>query len=305
MHQVTEGRGERGINDNTLSELFSYAHWLISLQNSSYLCFHTDSKTKLQVLDDYRIAVELSETYLSKNQSAVKRRLNPREYGVKGDEKDKEYLERILVSFQEDTGVDFRVMESVLHQLAESSFPKESVNYSEIVPNVIRIKAEDAICDYDKFVIDNVPCEEVEKAYDYLTIDVSKLKSIGGKDYPILPIWEREKRENRLSIKPLIKDDDFYIFSPVIVDMVRSRWTQGWAQFYPPYEIGLNRTVNMLSKWKRHYEHKFSSDVEDLFRSFGFEYCKHDVDIRREDRNGNHPRVDELGDYDVIGFSNT
>ena len=42
-----------------------------------------------------------------------------------------------------------------------------------------------------------------------------------------------------------------------------------------------------------------------LLKESGCEYAKHDVDLRREDRRGNHPTIDVLGDYDVIGLNTT
>lgn len=56
---------------------------------------------------------------------------------------------------------------------------------------------------------------------------------------------------------------------------------------------------------KNNYEHLFSSEVEVLLKESGCEYAKHDVDLRREDRRGNHPTIDVLGDYDVIGLNTT
>lgn len=45
--------------------------------------------------------------------------------------------------------------------------------------------------------------------------------------------------------------------------------------------------------------------LEVLLKESGCEYAKHDVDLRREDRRGNHPTIDVLGDYDVIGLNTT
>ena len=119
----------------------------------------------------------------------------------------------------------------------------------------------------------------------------------------VLPIWDRENRDNCFAAKPLVKNVDEIIFSPTVVEALRNRWIKGFFQFYPPYEIGLNQTCAILWEWKNHYEHLFSSDVEDLLKASGCEYAKHDVDLRREDRNGNHPTIDKMGDYDVIGLS--
>lgn len=95
------------------------------------------------------------------------------------------------------------------------------------------------------------------------------------------------------------------IDSPIIMEEVRKRWIEGFLQFYPPFEIGLERTCTALYAWKNNYEHLFSSEVEVLLKESGCEYAKHDVDLRREDRRGNHPTIDVLGDYDVIGLNTT
>lgn len=302
---LIDNRGKTTIDDIALSELMSFAQWLVYLQNSSDLCFHTDSKTRLLVLDDYRVDVELGEVYLSKYSTTNKRRLSSDAYDVKGSEKDKEYFEKVATAFYVDTGVSFRVLESVLHQLSESSFPSEKISFNEIAPNVFQINIDDVVKDYCSFVLEDVSYDDVKRAFEFLTIDVSKLKTINGKDCPILPIWEREKRNNRFSIKPLLKDGDNYIYSPIMTDEIRKRWTNGLLQFYPPYEIELPNVVKELAEWKNYYEHLFSTDIEHLFKDLEFDYYKHDVDIRREDRKGKHPSINELGDYDVIGLSKT
>jgi hypothetical protein len=297
-----DNRGKTNTNDIALSELMSFAQWLVSLQNSSDLCFHTDSKTKLCVLDDYRIDVELGEEYLSKYLTTNKRRLSFDAYDIKGNQKDKEYFEKVATAFYVDTGVNFRILESVLQQLSQSSFPSEKINFNEIAPNVFQININDAVNDYCSFVLEDVSYDDAKRAFEFLTINESELKTIDGKNFPILPIWEREKRNNRFSIKPLLKDGDNYIYSPIMADEIRKRWTNGFLQFYPPYEIGLSSVVNELAEWKNYYEHLFSTDIEHLFKDLEFDYYKHDVDIRREDRKGNHPSINELGDYDVIGL---
>ena len=299
---LIDNRGKTKIDDIALSELISFAQWLISLQNSSDLCFHTDSKTKLCVLDDYRIDVEFGKAYLSKYTTTSKRRLSSSAYDVKGIEKDKEYFEKVATAFYVDTGVSFRVLESVLHQLSESSFPSEIISFNEIAPNVCQINIDDLIKDYCSFVLEDVSYDNAKRAFEFLTVDISKLKTINGKDCPVLPIWEREKRNNRFSIKPLLRDGDNYIYSPIMTDEIRKRWTNGFMQFYLPYETGLPNVVAELAGWKNYYEHLFSTDIEHLFKDLEFDYYKHDVDIRREDRKGNHPSINELGDYDVIGL---
>lgn len=168
-----------------------------------------------------------------------------------------------------------------------------------------KAKATDVLNDYLSFVVENVPVEDVKSAYDFLTIVPGQLKTICDTTHPILPIWEREKRNHCFAVRPIYMSNNDYIYSPIIMEEVRKRWIEGFLQFYPPFEIGLERTCTALYAWKNNYEHLFSSEVEVLLKESGCEYAKHDVDLRREDRRGNHPTIDVLGDYDVIGLNTT
>lgn len=112
-------------------------------------------------------------------------------------------------------------------------------------------------------------------------------------------------KKDCFAVRPIYMSNNDYIYSPIIMEEVRKRWIEGFLQFYPPFEIGLERTCTALYAWKNNYEHLFSSEVEVLLKESGCEYAKHDVDLRREDRRGNHPTIDVLGDYDVIGLNTT
>lgn len=304
LYLVNE-RKEEAIDSSKLSELLSFAKWIIYLQNSSDLCFHTDSDTKLIVEDDYRIDVELGENYSQTFEKESQRRIIAEPFNLRGDNTDRDFFEKVANAFYEDLGVHFKVLESVLHHLSDSSFSHDNVEFDEIAPNVIKAKATDVLNDYLSFVVENVPVEDVKSAYDFLTIVPGQLKTICDTTHPILPIWEREKRNHCFAVRPIYMSNNDYIYSPIIMEEVRKRWIEGFLQFYPPFEIGLERTCTALYAWKNNYEHLFSSEVEVLLKESGCEYAKHDVDLRREDRRGNHPTIDVLGDYDMIGLNTT
>lgn len=122
---------------------------------------------------------------------------------------------------------------------------------------------------------------------------------------PALIGYDATGRKTDSQLDEIIQKYNDYIYSPIIMEEVRKRWIEGFLQFYPPFEIGLERTCTALYAWKNNYEHLFSSEVEVLLKESGCEYAKHDVDLRREDRRGNHPTIDVLGDYDVIGLNTT
>lgn len=296
-------RGEEVIDNNVLSELLSFAEWIVYLQNTSDLCFHNDSDTKLIVENDYRISVELDEYYSQIREEENKRKIIAKPYDLHSDDIDKDFFEKVMKAFYEDTGVHFNVLMHVLRYLSDSIFSHDNVEFEEIYPNVIKAKTTDLLNDFLTSVTEDASGESVKRAYDFLTIVSSQLKTICDTVYPILPIWEREKRDNCFAVRPIYMYNNECIYSPIIMKELEKRWIEGFFQFYPPFEKGLKRTCDALCEWKKYYEHLFSADVENLLKESGCEYTKHDVDLRREDRRGNHPTINELGDYDVIGLN--
>ena len=299
---LTSNRGNKVPNTFNIENLVAFSHWLGILQSNSDMCFHTLSDTWFIILDDYRVNVELSEDYQAHLDAIKKRTYDSEIYAVRGDAEDKEHFEKVNQGFFLDTGIDFRVLESVLKQLMECSFPRDQVDFYEIEPNVIRINKDVAINDYKNYVIENVSTDMIQKAYNFLTILPEKLKTINNHQHKILPVWERKQRNYRFDVTPLLLVGDSYIFSPVMIKELHNRWVNGWLQFYPPYEIGLDNALNALWDWKERYEHLFSSDVRDAFREKNYVFAEADIDIRRWDRKGNHPTINILGDYDVIAL---
>lgn len=301
---LISNRGNKiNIDNNELAELLSFAQCVVELQNNSDLCFHTDSKTQLVVLDDYRIDVELGNEFSVKQENLNKRRLSSKSYEIRNSKKDNEYLKKVANAFLIDTGVDFSLLMAAFEQLSMIGYELNEIGGEEITPNVIKISTRAVLEHYNKtYVIEETPVDAIKAVYNFITIDPSKLKTLDGQTHPYLPIWDREKRDNTFFVKPLLRDNDYYIFSPIMIDELRNRWFHGLLQFYLPYEIGLSNVKESLVDWKKVYEELFSSDVASLFKELGFEYYKHDVDIRRDDRKGNHPTIDEIGDYDVIGL---
>lgn len=290
--------------DDDISTLLAYAEWIVALQNVSDLCFHTDSKSKLIILDDYRAEVELGEKYLEKYDSCNKRRLLYRSYDAMGDDTiDSKYIDKVACAFKQDTCIDYKLFLSLVDFLSTVGFNSAECPFDEIKENVMRINIETLEEAFNTCSCDTFEICDIKDTINYLSIDTGKLKELKGQTYPILPIWERENRDNRFDVKPLFRIGNDIVFSPIVLHFLKERWISGMMQFIIPYEIGLKNTVKILEEWKQHYENKFSADIDQYFAEKKFEYHKHDIDIRREDRLGNHPNINELGDYDVIGLS--
>lgn len=142
--------------------------------------------------------------------------------------------------------------------------------------------------------------EYINKLIDFMIIDSSLLKTCKGKEDFYLPINEREKRNNRFEVKPLVLIGDKMIFSPVIIHNVHDLWFNGVINFMLPFEIGLECTVKALLKWKKYYENKMVDDIRDTFVRNGIDFVKTNVYLHKIDKRGNYPI--DLGDYDVMAI---
>lgn len=210
-----------------------------------------------------------------------------------------------VVECKRDGVTDAEFLQAIEQGVGNATWVKLRASYVVIIAGATRRVLDfsddsTGILERENNIIADLP-----KAYDFLTIVPGQLKTICDTTHPILPIWEREKRNHCFAVRPIYMSNNDYIYSPIIMEEVRKRWIEGFLQFYPPFEIGLERTCTALYAWKNNYEHLFSSEVEVLLKESGCEYAKHDVDLRREDRRGNHPTIDVLGDYDVIGLNTT
>ena len=173
----------------------------------------------------------------------------------------------------------------------------------EVYTNVFAVKKEELEkVFFDLLEEKKYTSDDVTKALDFLILDPNLLKTISGSaPHDILPIWEREKRDNRFSVKPVILDEEYCIFSPVIMNQVLSLWRSGITEWYLPYEIGLKNLKSVLKKWKKRYEDEMVQDIAAMFRA-NAEYAVYpEIELFKRFPDDEYP--EELGDYDVIAIN--
>lgn len=89
--------------------------------------------------------MELGENYSQTFEKESQRRIIAEPFNLRGDNTDRDFFEKVANAFYEDLGVHFKVLESVLHHLSDSSFSHDNVEFDEIAPNVIKAKATDVL----------------------------------------------------------------------------------------------------------------------------------------------------------------
>lgn len=124
---------------------------------------------------------------------------------------------------------------------------------------------------------------------------------MNGTIHNVLPIWDREKRDNRFDVKPIIIKEDKCIFSPVVIKQLATSWQSGFVEWYLPFEIGLENVKTELSKWKKRYEDEMVQDIAGALTRRGFHPVLPEIELASRYIHNDFP--DELGDYDVIAVN--
>lgn len=280
-----------------LNYLIAYSNWLIVLQDCADECYYGLFDVKLEIEDDYKVNTlypEEHEKYVTKKNFRI---YNNEDYiPIIEDYNDK--FNDSLRSFKEDTGIDLvNIIQSCIYLSKEFS----AVFKETVLPDVYEIGYDELINDYISILKDKSPENTLKiiKSLEYLIINEDNIKSISGDKTEFIPIWDRENRTERFEVKPIIKNGNNLIFSPVVMYELAIIWNAGTNQFYPPYEYGLEHYIKSLEKWKSACEKQMEKDLEQLFNKKGF-ITKRSLRLHKFDKNYEHPI--ELGDYDVISI---
>lgn len=275
--------------------LIAFANWLVVLQDNADLCFNSEKESYIEINHEFIVDVLLEEDIQVKNEELKKRTYNNNDYTIKFDDEDKIYTYRAIEAFKVDTGLEFEKMLNILQYLQLEFL---DCDYSEIIPNVFEIEIEKIIQGIEKWTEDKMKKQEIISLLNSLVIDIVKLKLWKGELRSFIPINEREQRDNRFDVKPLVRKGSKIIFSPIVMKELHNRWKNGLVNFYLPYEIGLNNVMDVLKEWKKRYENLMVFDIANIFNKYGFKNIFPNVKLHSLDKKHNHPQ--KLGDYDLI-----
>jgi len=232
------------------------------------------------------------------NAEYVNRKYSSDSYLPVVDDEDDEYLQAAVEAFEVDTGVDFKLMLDFL------AFLKMDVCHTdfswEVRPNVYIVGADALIDNYIAAFETPYPRDAIDKIVQFLTVMPSFLKTLKGKSEDILPVWDREYRDMRFEVRPLLICEGKVIFSPVTANDLYDKWKLALPNWYPPYEIGLPRFMETLKKWKERHEKLMVVQLGKMYeRIEGITYY---CDLKLHSRFKNEGYPSALGDYDVLAI---
>lgn len=287
-------------SDGDFAFLIAFADWLVVLQDSADTCHYTDFDLSISVDSEYKVDTLLNEDLRTRYDAILLRKYRTTDYHIKDDTLDLTFLEKAIEAFRQDTGIDLSLLVSLLEYMQLALIEDELAK--EIYPNVFEI--EQATLEKKFNATLEQPIAElsiISNLINFLTLNPSLLKTANNRQHDLLPIWEREKRDNRFSVKPIVMFEGKCIFSPVAMNNVLTSWKSGIIEWYLPYEIGLSKLISVLKQWKKRYEDEMVQDIAQLFCDAKFDLVIPEIELVHRFPKDNYP--EDLGDYDVIAIN--
>ncbi|MDY2963511.1 hypothetical protein [Streptococcus dysgalactiae] len=280
-------------NDDIVKELIAYGKYILDFQLlSDAYTYGASNWFQLEIEDNYVINISETEQYLKFVDEIKEAKYTYGEYMIRNDEIDHEMIGSIKKSFFQDTKLDFDSFICFLSIFSSNGCITELKNKHllNIHGNVVQGK----ILDLAKFFEDtsDYSSEYFYGILKFLALEKNKITENG-----VIPIWEKKKRENKFSSKPIIVNHESITFSPIILYRLKKDWVEGFMNFILPYDVGMPETLSVMGQWKGFYEQQIVRELKNLFKD-GRYVTYIDQELYKLDTKGNHPR--DLGDYDLI-----
>jgi len=122
------------------------------------------------------------------------------------------------------------------------------------------------------------------------------------KDKGFIPYDEINKRPYRLQVKPLIKLNDIYYFSREICKRTINVFLRHISNGKLPYRSKYREIQDVMDRYAKKIQNNIVDKAFEILKENGYETIYKEVDLRKLDKNGNHPLLEKLGDYDLLVF---
>lgn len=286
---------DKNITIDDLKYLIAYSRWLVVLQDNADNAHYNLFETKIHIEDDFLVSTVVSEEQNDLSKKRHKRVYENEDYRPVLQD-DVERAQQADKFFYEDTGVE---LDKVLLLCSYFSHEFSFTFKNEEISDVFELSENEIKADIRSWLVNftEIEFESTFQALDYLIIDESKIKAVNDKEEQFVPLWQREGRNYRFDVRPLVRINDKIIFSPVVMYELKIMWESGIFQFFLPYEYGLDRLRKFIMHWKSECEKRMELEIESLFKDMGC-ITRRNVQLHKLDKKYGHPS--NLGDYDVI-----
>ena len=195
---------------------------------------------------------------------------------------------------------------------------KKIYNYQKVTHDIEKLyllenydKSEEKVIKFTKKELINAiksedSEEEILNIIQKLILESKYLGSIlegeNLRDKGFIPYDEINKRPYRLQVKPLIKLNNIYYFSREICKRTINVFLRHILNGKLPYRSKYKEIQDVMDKYAKKIQNNIVDRAFEILKENGYKIIYKEVDLRKLDKNGNHPLLEKLGDYDILVF---
>lgn len=279
--------------------LIALAKWILDFQSQSdQVNYGINGWSYLEILEDHVVKFVETKHAIRVSDEVQKSKYDYGDYGIRDSRMDNEFWKKFVLAFEEDTRLNFNDFVKALRYISSYGLVHKLVDSGDmvVIDDVVKIEMDCLAQNFIESV--NLSSESFYRCMKFITADSNALSNDAG----VIPVWERKKRPNRISLQPVLTMNKLCIYSPVVLSHLVGEWIHGAYEFTLPYQSGMGRTIKVLSNWKKKYEDKIVQDLVNIFEDNERYDISYNTEIYKYDSKGNHPR--NLGDYDLIVVDN-
>lgn len=295
--QHSEGNGKKPMSLEDFQQLLALCNLYLGLSQSSNFIHYGMSPGKLIIKENFLTEVALGGNKESSFMEARKFgvRLNAHEYGeidqsyLVSEPENTAYLEELDAAFENDLGFTLTKMLEVLGVLstwAPDKTPK--LHYKNNLETIL-----------DDCIPLNISRSELQLILNFLKINHTNVLQIKGSTELAedIPIWEIKKRPFRYMIRPIIKFENDYLWSPAACSKTSTRWLKSLLDGAAPYNMKHNAIIKCTTKRKALFERR----LEDMVYEITQKHTKHVVKNVYPHKIFTFQK-ENLGDFDVLCY---
>lgn len=289
--------GEKKITENDIKYLYALVKWIINVYTSIEVVYYSVNKNLKLIIEENKLFtiemineknIEDWENYI------IKLIYSNTDIGdVVSEEEKNSFFEELDRTFLKKLQFRFSKLIEKLYLLANYDKSEEKVIKFTKKELINAIKLEDSE-------------EEILNIIQELILESKYLGSIlegeNLRDKGFIPYDEINKRPYRLQVKPLIKLNNIYYFSRENCKRTINVFLRHILNGKLPYRSKYKEIQNVMDKYAKKIQNNIVNRAFEILKENGYKIIYKEVDLRKLDKNGNHPLLEKLGDYDILVF---
>lgn len=289
--------GKKKITENDIKYLYALVKWVINVYTSIEVLYYSVNKNLKLIIEENKLFtieiineknIEDWENYI------IKLIYSNIDIGdVLSEEEKKSFFEELDRTFFKKLRFSFSKLIEKLCLLANYDKSEEKViklTKKELI-NAIRLE------DSEEEILNIIQELILESKYLGSILEGENLKDKGFISYD-----EINKRPYRLQVKPLVKLNDIYYFSREICKRTINVFLRHISNGKLPYRSKYKEIQDIMDKYAKKIQNNIVDRAFEILKENSYKIIYKEVDLRKLDKNGNHPLLEKLGDYDLLVF---